>query len=335
MEQNSAVQSAPKGRCRLYACGGAGVNIGSKFELNRNHPEPGFANLDIVYIDTSAANMRHNISGDSCYMISGLDGSGKIRAENHEEISTRIKAILQQFKPADLNIVVSSAAGGSGSVISPLLVSELLKSKAPTIVLSIGSADTRLDTENTIKTIKSYESISRLQKAPVVMAYVQNSANVSREAADSHVVDTIMALCVLFSRENRELDTQDLFNFLRFDRVTEYQPQVAALTLVDNKGDLGDLGDIITVATLAKPGTNTTLSQIPDYQCVGYIPETIDDSVGSRSPLHFIVSDGIISQVVIDLNKVLTDIDQVHGARIKRAGILTNNDVPISTGLVL
>ena len=164
-----------KGKVTVYCAGGAGLNVGQYFEKHRGNNEPAFAEINIVYIDTSRSNLRANISADNCYMLKGMDGSGKMRSENHEEIAVHIRAILQQFKPADLNIVLSSAAGGSGSVIAPLLTSELLKSEVPTVVISIGSADTKTDIENTLDTIKSYEAIARMRKAPIVMSYVQNS----------------------------------------------------------------------------------------------------------------------------------------------------------------
>lgn len=327
--------SGSKGKVKLFCCGGAGLNVGQYFEKHRGNSEAAFAEIDIVYIDTSRSNLRTHISPDNCYMLEGLDGSGKVRSENHEEIATHIRAILQQFKPVDLNIVLSSAAGGSGSVISPLLTSELLKSEVPTIVIAIGSADTRLDIDNTLKTIKSFEAIARMRKAPVIMSYVQNSKTTSRSEADASIVNTIMALCVLFSRENRELDSRDLYNWLRFDRVTTYPVQLASLTLVEGKSEIKGLGNIISVATLAKEEMSTALADIPEYQCVGYVPETADNVVMDKTPMHFITSDGIFPEVALHLNKILKELESAQSARMKKTNVLTAQDQPNETGLVL
>ena len=126
----------PKGRVRLYAAGGCGLNIGGQLAAHRDRNETAFANLDIVYVDTSKSNLRNGIDAANVYLIPDLDGSGKVRSENHAEIGQHIRQILHKFSPADLNIVLSSAAGGSGSVIAPLLASELLASDAPTIVIA-------------------------------------------------------------------------------------------------------------------------------------------------------------------------------------------------------
>lgn len=101
-----------KGKVRLFCCGGGGINIGLRLEKYRGHQEAGFAQLETVYIDTSRSNLNRSVDQDNCYLIEGLDGSGKIRAENHQEISQRIRDILQTHKPGDVCIVLSTAAGG-------------------------------------------------------------------------------------------------------------------------------------------------------------------------------------------------------------------------------
>lgn len=327
---------SPKGKVRVFACGGAGYNVAAQLEKIRNENNAGFATLDIAYIDTSRSNTRGDIDPAHHYYLDGLDGSGKIRSENHAVISEHILQILQQFKPTDLNIVLSSAGGGSGSVIGPLLTSELIAMEAPTIVMAIGSADTRLEAENTLKTIKSYEAIARMRQVPVVMTYVENTTSTSRAEIDSTVISMILALCVLFSRENREMDSRDLFNFLRFDRSTCYtSTYLATLVMLDDLSQLNTLGNIISVATLAKTGHNTALPNMPEYQCVGYVSNEANNNVVGDKPTHFITSEGILNEATSHLSDILKDVAQAHSARVKKAGVLTKEDRPIDTGLVL
>lgn len=323
-----------KGKVRLYCCGGAGTNIGSMLELHRNTKETGFAEVEITYIDTSRSNMKEEINSANCFILEGLDGSGKIRAENYEPISESIKAILHKFKPADLNIVISSGSGGSGSVIGPLITSELLANGAPVISMLVGSSDTRLDINNTLKTIKSYEAIAIKRNAPVVAYYAQNSGDTPRATVDKEIKSTIVSLCMLFSRQNRELDTKDLFNWLHFDRTTTYPVQLASLSITTDTDAL-DIGNLISVATLAKDGDNTTIADLPEYQCVGYLPEGINNNASASSPLHFITSDGLFSSIASGLNNVLKELERAQEARPKRAGILSGNDKETDTGMVL
>lgn len=327
------------GTLRLYACGGGGINIGQLFEPNRGGPEKGFADIDIVYVDTSRSNLTGKVSAEHFYLIEGmdgyaLDGSGKVRAENHPAIVAHTLPILQKYPEGEINVVLHMAAGGSGSVIGPSLVSELIQRGAPVVVVTIGSDDTALDCANTLKTLKSYEGIAQARKAGVVVSYAQNSASLPRGQANKIAFQLISCLAVLYSRQNRELDSKDLFNFLRFDRVTSFKPQVAALMMIDpSSDDTGaDLGNKISVATLTSDEVPSVLSPRPEYQCVGYVESGV---VGGELPLHFVVCDGIIAEAALGLNKTIKELEQGRQARIKKGGLLASIDVPTETGLVI
>ena len=108
-----------RGQIRVYACGGAGSNIAANLEKYSvdatDTGEHTAANLNITYIDTSRSNLarnRNNVKDEQCYLIEGLDGSGKIRSENYDVIVQHSKNIIQEHKPLDLNIVISSGSGG-------------------------------------------------------------------------------------------------------------------------------------------------------------------------------------------------------------------------------
>lgn len=321
---------------RVYAAGGGGTNIASTVEKFRNKNEPGFGNLDITYIDTSRSNLSKHIPSEACYLIDGLDGSGKIRSENYQQIAKVGRDILQQHRPGDLNIVLSTGAGGSGSVIAPILTGELLSRECPTIVICVGSSQTRLDTENSLKTLKSYEALAKKHEVPVVLHYLQNSGTTPRSKVDVEVHDLIISLCALFSGENHELDSRDLFNFLRFDRTTSFGAQVAMLQTRDVADTTTVPGNIISVATLASgPDDQVELSQRPEYQCVGFMPEGIDNSLLELSPLHFITTDGLLVNIANDLEKILSDMATQQRARIGNEGILSERDKTTDIGVVL
>jgi hypothetical protein len=99
-------------KLNLYACGGAGVNIGMNFLKYMGKTAEGFAEIKPIFIDTSKSNTHSSISIENLYLLDGLDGSGKKRDSNYEAISECSKEILHQFKPADVNVIVHSASGG-------------------------------------------------------------------------------------------------------------------------------------------------------------------------------------------------------------------------------
>lgn len=325
-----------KGIVTLYGAGGTGVNLVKAYEARRDQDTPGNAIVKPYYIDTSRSNMDASISDSHAYLVDGTDGSGKFRRENAEEIGKRAKEILGRFKPGNLSIIVSSGSGGSGSVIAPNLARELLDADQTVVVVMVGDATTRLDAQNTLNTLKSYDAIvSRTEKALAVL-YVQNGPKNPRKDVDTHVRAVIDSLIVFASRENEELDTKDIANLFRFDRgITTYGPQLAALTLVDAKTDLDQLGNIIAVGTLAKRDEDTQPPGTPDAQYVGYLPADSSPVKNAQGPLHFVLSDGIFSIVSDNLSGFLKDLDKKRSGQSERTRLVSDKDTVTDGGLVL
>jgi hypothetical protein len=324
-----------RGRVRLYACGGAGINMGSKLAHFKNEPSEAYAQLDTVYVDTSKSNLHAKIDAESIYLIDGLDGSGQVRKENYGAISERVRDILQTFKPVDLNLMLHSLSGGSGSVIAPSIVSELLSKDLPTIVICVGDDSTKKFAENTLNTLKSYEQIAKLRKAPVLMYYLQNGPDMPRAKIDERVQALVASLCMLFSRRNRELDSKDLYNWVNYPNVTSHAPGLTALTLVTslNPATLGTLGNLISIATLTKGDVDPTLSIRPEVQYVGYVDDTLGGDF--KAPYHYVTSDGVFGDVAAHLNGVLRELDDQSAARLKKGGISTGADQVTDSGMVL
>jgi len=135
------------GKIRIYGCGGAGINLTSHFI---NLPADGnYAEVLAAMVDTSRSNISTDIAEDLCYILPEVDGSGKVRKENHEVIGGVVKQILLQHKPEDLNVVVFSGSGGSGSVIGPLITKELLSREHSVICVMVGSDESAITCTNT------------------------------------------------------------------------------------------------------------------------------------------------------------------------------------------
>lgn len=323
------------GNIVIYACGGCGINISSWFEQYRSKaPNIGFASINPVYIDTSKSNITKTLNTDHTYTIEGLDGSGKVRRENAQIISQHVRDILNKFKPGDLSIVVSSMSGGSGSVIAPSIVSELLERGQPVVVCSVSSTDSRIEIENTITTLKSYESIANMRATPVNMIYRENSLAVKRSEVDKQIQGEIAKLAALFSRQNKEMDSSDLVNWLNFTKVTSYPPKLTFMDFYSDKVMDLKYGSVVSVATLAKKEHNTFTGQTVEYQCVGYPEEENSKDLDLKQALHYVLLEGVFDQIFKDLSKSLKELDDLKNARINKQGILSNNDKPADNGLV-
>ena len=322
---------------RIYACGGCGVNIGSRLEKYRNASDPTLAAIDVSYIDTSRSNLKHlQVADDSTYLFPVIDGSGGIRKENAKEVSVKIADILDQYEPHALNIVIHSASGGSGSVIGPSLVSSLLEAKKAVVVLMVGESSTRLDAQNTLNTLKSYDAIAQMRAAPVVLSYQQNSRDNPRSKVDAEIEGTAVSLAILWSGNNRELDSKDLFNFLNFHIPTTFEPQVAHLTLIQPGIELSDkVGQVISVATLAQIDQDTSLDPAPEVQYRGFLADGAPERIADTLPTHFFVTDGIFDEVNALLKSTLKQHEVQQQSRTHKEGFLTDADQPTHSGLIL
>lgn len=327
------------GKLRIYACGGAGIGIGKYFELERGRQNAGYAELDPVYMDTSKAS-TYGVPADHFYQLPEAEGSGGVRRYNGADIVKYTGEMLQRFPALQHNIVIHSTTGGSGSVMGPSLVSELLEQGKSVIVFCIGGDDTKNYIENTIGTLESYEGIVETREKPVVLQFLQNGHDGTIEEVDSKVHLAVSCLTALYSGQNKNLDNRDLHNILHFDGVTTYQPQVGVLSIHQGKLVVGDV-NLISVATLNTDLNNTKLGQPVEFQRVGVPVHIVEEEAklpeekrALKFPLHFAVADGFLDTVMKGLRKQLADYEQRESARVVKNKLSDGSKKKASNGLV-
>lgn len=326
----------------IYACGGAGINITAASERVRTSTAgSGYAQIEQVYIDTSRSNLRNMEAAEEfTYLIEGLDGSGYVRAQNHGPIADSINPILHKFKPGYLNIVVSSLSGGSGSVIAPELVSELLARDENVIVIGIGSSESLIETENTLKTLKSYANIAATRETPVIMEFIDNAV-CGRKEADEIAYMTFLRLASLFSGQHHELDSADLRNWLRFHRVTRYEPMMASLRyFIDSdeiKADLSKVnGTIITMASLYPENGDSSIDVRVGYRCRGFVSPENQQFIQLTKAANFAICDGDIGYAIKHFQKLVNQYEEeLTASRRAQKSHLSGNDKPTKSGLIL
>lgn len=322
----------------IYGCGGMGVNMAKV--LNQHYaqqaPSKGRAFLETYYVDTSTSNLEGIEDQDHVYLIPNKDGSGQKRSMNASSINERIKEIVRGFKPADLNIVISSGSGGSGSVLAPLISRELVRSKAPVIIITVGDRSTRKFTENTVGTLKSFEAMTKGSDArPFVMSYFENKGAQSRKEVDAKIFGVVEALLVLFSGNNEELDSQDLYHWLNYQEVTDANVQLSNLVVTSGNTPIDEdlYGGPIAVATMAGSHEVSDFNGVVDYQCIGILPKEVEALADTA--MHFVITDGYFDKVIAELDKELAQIDEVKNARVSRTSLVDKNtEIDEETGLV-
>lgn len=311
------MSSVNQGKIVIYGCGGTGIANASPFEKYRNKDTPnGYGQIVPVYIDTTEGDLTESLPRDHIFVFEGLDGSGKVRAENSDVIKENTNKILQHFKPGDLNIVVSSGSGGTGPTVAGYLTIELLKRKVPVVVITVGTRDSRVEIENTIKTLQTYEKAAHITKMPVVMSYFQNDETTPREKVDAFVNKTITSLSALFSRQHKRLDTADLANWLNYPKINpNIGPRLVLMDLLDKSQLQTNERDVLSIATLAKEGQDTSPGTPVEYQAVGYVEPQFQENIHFDNPLHFCVIDNLVPAIFANLEKELAAFNEHRRAK--------------------
>lgn len=318
-----SIEETPRGKISLYGAGGAGINLVSSWNDAHNDHATGQALLQVSYVDTSKSNLPVSVKPETVYVLDGVDGSGKIRSENHVEISRNIRSVLQKHSPGDLSVVVFSASGGSGSVFGPLLMAELINTGNPVIGVVVGSEESKITTENTLKTLKTLEHIAQSKGVPVVISYHHNTAGSKRSDNDKAARRVMAALSVLASRRNTALDTKDIANWLEYTRVaSDIKPQLSLVHVYDKIEDVQNSTRPISIAALLKDPDEPTFDVACEYETTGYPKEWPD----SFSQLFFVINvDGVpvVEKMVKDR---LDSLVKASASRVTRDSMVDGKD---------
>jgi hypothetical protein len=322
------MSTSNKGTIRLYGAGGAGINCISIF--NNVEEVPGCAKILTSYIDTSRSNIRPEFKEEDCYLLKGVDGSGKIRRENHREISESIKQILLEHKPGDFNVVVSSASGGSGSVIGPLIMAELLKRGESVVYCMIGSAECTVTATNTLNTLKSVAAISDRNDVPAVVYYEHNDDR-PRSEVDNSIRYAIATLANLSSRQNAELDSKDISNWVRFNYSTGVPAQLALLDVYTDPDQVSLIKDPISIASLYNDPDQPKVKVVPEYSCVGYMTNQPKD----YDQIHLVISTEGLESIYQKIGETVNDYVERREGRQTKLRIVSESDNVTDDNLVL
>lgn len=341
------------GQMRIYACGGTGMNIARYFEPARGEYHPGMAQVHPAYFDTSRSNVTAEISQENAYLLTksadgvDIDGGGKVRRLNAQEIVDAVKPFLNRFEPMDLNVVIFSSAGGSGSVFGPSLIGELLQRGERVVGLVVGSVASGKEVENAVNSFKTLDNISRnTVGAPLVIAYEQNGPDSPRGHVDQIMQTLASQLSILTSRQNDELDRQDILHALRPDKAFDYEARVLTMEIfVDNKTletEAAAGAQFVSVASLYQNRESTPTSATPAYAAVGYMPQALfagvrDDTKRGQIPktLHYAVRQDDFNKIFQDLKSKDSELRRLTTASPAAKSVLESRDTAGPGGLIL
>lgn len=313
----------------VYACGGAGINIGRSIEDNTlmkvsANETTKFSKIVVNYIDTSEANTKFRSVDKNVYLFDGIDGSGSDRSKNKDSISDSIKDILIKHPPGNLNIVINSTAGGSGSVIGPLLISQLLADSELVIAMAAQTTSTLKQLRNTVSVLSSYENIA-LRRKKVLPLFLCNNTVESESNVNKNICSTVEILSILFSGQLERLDSADLDHWINFNKVTSNPVGVVQLDLSNDASSIAKDHTVCSVATLTNgPEVNSDFPVMVEYQTIGFIKNS--ESEEGRKALHLALIDGPIQEEYEKRNKELAEAERMFSSRKTRKNISSDCD---------
>lgn len=314
----------------IIGAGGAGVTLARHFEQYRQGTSEYTADVDVGYIDTSLANISTDVEPERVFVIPGLDGAGGQRHLYAAPIKQAIPDIVVQFKPADLNIIIFSADGGSGSMLGPMLASQWLTRGQNVILVVVGDTTGITQTKNTINTLRSIDGTGRKCGTILPILYAFNSATNPIEAVNKDIWDRIMLLATLFSGNHEYIDSRDLFNWLHFDKTTDYEPGVAMLNIVvadqTNSDQLEEILPIASMITLGRSLNERYVlgNEVPDYHKTGIVH--ISPQYSQNISVHYALTTHGIAKLIENYSNHHSEIRKRAADRREQFVIATDVD---------
>jgi len=211
----------------VIGLGGAGANllVGVKDMLSETMILDGHPDVNMFHVDTSAANKSVSAQvGASFYQVKSttignkdLQGSGGVRSANVKETVISIREFVNDnmdvINEDSMNILISSASGGSGSILSPLLKKQLMELDIPAVVVLIGDSRSLSYAINTSDTLKTFHGIAKSKDAAISMVYLDN-LDEPEEDVNMYVCEFCSILVLFYNSKNLDMDPADIASFM-------------------------------------------------------------------------------------------------------------------------
>lgn len=348
-----------KNKLICHFLGGCGISLSQKVFEPLATLGDGFADIVFNYMDTSDANITKIEPKGEFWRVktsqlgkTEITGSGGERITHLNDAMVNVKEYLDTRKynkmnPNEFHLVVASGSGGTGSLLSNLIINELLRCNVPVIGLLVGDSTNGLYTINTLNTLASLNNIAVRVKKPLNIIYANNAegAQGGNLLKGEDVVNKIMhgyiaSLLLFLSSNNEYLDNQDMRGIIDQSnyKTLPINPGLYGLQFFSKEIKAIE-GSVATVGrTLLASGTEDfSLGEAKFlHHKTGYVVD--QDALAkfdSQFPLHmasfnnfFLLEQSRLNKIADESNKIASSIvsQEVKGA--------SNSTVDEDTGLI-
>lgn len=343
----------------VHGLGGCGINMVDSVFSKITDLGDGFARMKFHYCDTSRANIDKITPRGEFWMVKTksfgkeeINGSGAERATNAADIQANVNEYLDLNKYAkretnEFHCVVASASGGSGSVISPILVRGLLSRNIPVFAVIVGDSSNALSAKNTKNTLASLNAIAKSLRKPITLVYVNNHTlagngiglKEAEKKADQVVFNIMTSISMFLSGTNEDLDYQDMAGIIDQShyRTIQIDPGLFGLTVYSKKINIPE-GAIPTVGrtvTLPETDFDTTLTLL--HHKKGYITSknAIDIIKPENFPIHMLAYANFFKLEERNLDKIVQDYENIMASiRSEDISGCSTSSMDDETGLI-
>lgn len=290
-------ETATRTKIKVYGVGGAGISIVTPY-VKGVEVASGFSDMDVVLFDTSHSNVLPNVPKEKFFFVDGAeDGSGKDKSVNVRAIKTAIPRMLSSsgFEPEQMNVIVGSTSGGSGSPSLHLLAEELIRQGKNVAIIAIVSYENGKNASNSYKTLIGLHRLAESTGVPIPVKIVRNELD--RHVADEDARAFLAEFSLLVSNQHLELDTKDIEHFLNFTRnnITSAKSSLVGLECYVNPPRPDEIKHAITVAELHSNPQQPIGLVRAEYGCNGFLRKPVDGKNGSY---YFITTTRGINELV-------------------------------------
>lgn len=332
---NRELKPKQKETLHLYGCGGFGINI-LQNAVSVQSDTAGFPDTTCTLIDTSMSNLssKQSVGNDyGTYIIDGVDGSGRNRKYAYEVASTHIDKILLSHPPKTFNVVIFSLGGGTGSVIGPLLLAELIKRGQDAIAICVGSYDNSREAANTKATFATMQHMAvNVLSQPIAVMFNDNNDRTPRSHVDTRVEHAIRALALLVSGSNHELDRTDISNWLHYHKVTNVPPQLVDVVIHYDLPEAIPLDPeevkAIAMCSLIPVGSDSVLNLGQLYGALGYLPPVVMEATSKQiPPMHFVITNSYINEMATNVVSAVKEFEKIEKGLLGTEIAIVGGDV--------
>lgn len=297
----------------VHGCGGAGISIVARYIEKMKDDE--LLNVETRYLDTSRADISRfeNLDSKDIHIITSkklgtiIDGSGGRRDTNSAEISENINEYINKVKyeHGEVHIVVSSASGASGSVLSSLLIMGLRKMNVPVVFIAITDTTSVKYAEHSLNTLKYVELAGKKYGYKIPTILIENNGN--RDNIDRRVSLQIESISIMNSGKIKSLDTMDTKLFLESGYDDSADGGIYTLSILSGGMDAIKNEYINTLRILSTDAALIPDAKVGQYKVCVIDMEMVDKlaSMSLSTPLYFAITNTINIDKIIKIKEEL------------------------------